>query len=124
MDISKVIAAMKHDPAFAENVGMVLAHNGIVRGWSRADGAAVSSIEVYSDQNIIEQIVADIEMMAGIFKVVVEARSGVMQPGDDILFLVVAGDIRENVKAALALLLDRVKAEAVTKKEMFQAGEL
>jgi len=124
VDISKVITEMKNDPAFAENVGMVLAHNGIVRGWSRADGAAVSSIEVYSDQKIIEQIVADIEKMAGVFKVVVEARSGVMQPGDDILFLVVAGDIRENVKAALALLLDRVKAEAVTKKEMFRAGKL
>jgi molybdopterin synthase catalytic subunit len=124
MDISQVIAGMKHDPAFADNVGMVLAHNGIVRGCSRTSGAAVSAVEVYSDQKIIEQIRCDIESMDGIFKVVVEARSGTMKPGDDILFLVVAGDIRENVKSALALLLDRIKAEGVTKKEMFQAGTL
>ena len=36
---------------------------------------------------------------------------------DDLLFLIVAGDIRENVKPALALLLDRVKAEAISKNE-------
>lgn len=56
--------------------------------------------------------------MEGIFKVVVEAYSGTMQPGDDLLFLIVAGDIRENVKLALTLLLDRIKAEAISKKEL------
>ena len=32
MDISQTIAEMKQDPNFADNVGMVLIHNGIVRG--------------------------------------------------------------------------------------------
>jgi molybdopterin synthase catalytic subunit len=32
---------------------------------------------------------------------------------------VVAGDIRENVHAALAWTLDRIKSEAVTKREAF-----
>lgn len=117
MDISKTIAEMKQDPAFADNVGMVLIHNGTVRGWSRGDGSTVCRMEVQSDQAKIEQIRQEIEAMDGIYKVAVEARSGVMQPGDDVLFLIVAGDIRENVKPALALMLDRVKAEAVTKKE-------
>ncbi|OQY24006.1 MAG: molybdenum cofactor biosynthesis protein [Desulfobacteraceae bacterium 4572_35.2] len=118
MDISKTIAELKKDPDFANNVGMVLVHNGIVRGWSRADGAAICQMEVVSDLDKIEQIRQDIENMDGIFKVVIEARSGLMIPGDDVLFLVVAGDIRENVKPALALLLDRVKAEGVSKKEV------
>ena len=117
MDISKTIAEMKQDPAFAENVGMVLVHNGTVRGWSRGDHSPVSRIEVVADQAKVEQIRCEIEQMEGIYKVVVEAHSGVMQPGDDLLFLVVAGDIRENVKPALALMLDRVKAEAISKKE-------
>ena len=52
-----------------------------------------------------------------------DARDGLLFPGDDVLFLVVAGDIRENVKPALSELLDRVKAEAVRKKEhMSQAS--
>ena len=118
MDISKKIAAMKQDPAFAENVGMVLIHNGTVRGWSRADHSPVSRIEVAADKDKVEQIRREIEQMEGIFKVVVEAHSGSMQPGDDLLFLIVAGDIRENVKPALALLLDRIKAEAISKNEI------
>ena len=117
MDISKTIAAMKQDPAFAENVGMVLIHNGTVRGWSRGDHSPVSRIEVVADEDKVEEIRVQIEQMEGIFKVVVEAHSGVMQPGDDLLFLIVAGDIRENVKPALALLLDRIKSEAISKKE-------
>ena len=117
MDISKTISAMKRDPAFSENVGMVLIHNGTVRGWARGDHSPVNQIEVIADQNKIDQICSEVEKMEGIFKVVIEAHSGLMQPGDDLLFLIVAGDIRENVKPALALLLDRVKAEAISKKE-------
>lgn len=117
MDISKKIAELKQDPNFAENVGMILVHNGIVRGTSRGDGASVSAMEVKNDYDKIEQIRQDIENLPGIYKVVVEANEGVMKPGDDVLFLIVAGDIRENVKPALALLLDRIKSEAVTKKE-------
>jgi molybdopterin synthase catalytic subunit len=119
MDISKTIAAMKQDPAFAENVGMVLIHNGTVRGWSRGDHSPVNRVEVIADQAKIEQIRCEIEKLTGIYKVVVEARSGVMQPGDDLLFLIVAGNIRENVKPAFAKLLDRIKAEAISKKETF-----
>ena len=117
MDISKTIAKMKQDPAFAKNVGMVLIHNGTVRGWSRSDHSSIGRVEVAVDQAKIEQIRCEIEKQIGIYKVVVEARSGVMQPGDDLLFLIVAGNIRENVKPAFARLLDRVKVEAISKKE-------
>ncbi len=120
MDISKTIAKLKRDPAFAENVGMVLVHNGTVRGWSRGDHSPVSHLEVVADLVKVEQICCDVERMDGIYKVVAEARSGEMKPGDDLLFLVVAGDIRENVKPALALLLDRIKVEAIRKKEIYK----
>ncbi len=120
MDISQTIATLKKDPGFAENVGMVLIHNGTVRGWSRGDHSAVSAVEVSPDREKIEEIRQQIEGMEGIYKVVVEAKSGTLWPGDDLLFLIVAGDIRENVKPALALLLDRVKAEAISKKEIFK----
>jgi len=120
MDISKTIAELKEDPQFAENVGMILIHNGTVRGWSRGDHSAVLCIEVSADLEKIEAIRREIEELEGIYKVVVEAKSGAMKPGDDLLFLIVAGDIRENVKPALALLLDRVKSEAINKKEIFK----
>lgn len=124
MDITKVIAQLKEEPGFGENVGMILAHNGTVRGCSRQDGSAVRYLEVTPDCEKIEAIRGDIARMPGIFRVVVEAKGGRLVPGDDLLFLIVAGDIRENVKAALSLLLERIKAEAVTKREILHDKEL
>lgn len=118
MDISKTIAAMKRNPDFAENVGMVLVHNGVVRAWSRKDKGRVTALEVTPDLARIEAIRQEYLKQPGIFDIAVEAKSGRFQPGDDLLFIVVAGDIRENVKPVLAELLDRIKAEAISKKEI------
>ena len=117
MDITQTLAELKQDPGFKENVGMVLIHNGVVRGWSRRDRSGVSSIDVTPDLERIESLRQEYEQKPGIYKVLVEAKSGTLQPGDDLLFIIVAGDIRENVKPVLAELLDRIKAEAVTKAE-------
>mgnify|MGYP000106115388 CR=1 FL=1 len=119
MDISKEIARLKNEPGFNDNVGMVLVHNGTVRGWSRRDRSTVTGIEITPDYEKMEEIRQEIEAREGIWRAVCKANEGLMQPGDDVLFLIVAGDIRENVKPALADLLDRIKSEAVTKREIF-----
>ncbi|TIH14131.1 molybdenum cofactor biosynthesis protein [Marinifilum sp. JC120] len=118
MDISKKIAELKQDPEFAENVGMILIHNGIVRGWSRGTREEVTGIEIKADHDKIEQIRKEHEQLPGIYKIVTHANEGSFKPGDDLLFLIVAGDIRENVKECLSSLLDRVKTEAFSKKEI------
>ncbi len=119
MDINQALADLKKEPGFTDNVGMILVHNGIVRGWSRKDHAEVTGIEITPNYEKMEEIRQEIEAREGIFRAVAHANSGPMVPGDDVLYLIVAGDIRENVKAALADFLDRVKAEAVSKKEIF-----
>jgi molybdopterin synthase catalytic subunit len=118
MDITRAIEALKKEPGFADKVGMILVHNGTVRSWSRQDGAQVSAIEVRPDNLKLEQLRREYEKRQGIFRVLLEARSGVLRPGDDLLFIVVAGDIREHVKPVLSELLDRVKSEAVSKREI------
>lgn len=117
MDISKKIAELKQDPEFAKNVGMILIHNGVVRGWSRGTREEVTDIEIKVDHDKVEQIRKEHEAHPGIYKIVAHANEGMFKPGDDVLFLIVAGDIRENVKACLSSLLDTVKAEAFAKKE-------
>jgi len=117
MDITQTLAQLKQDPGFPKNVGMVLIHNGVVREWSRKDKSTVTSIDVTPDLDRIETLRREYEQKPGIYKVLVEAKSGRLQPGDDLLFIIVAGDIRENVKPVLAELLDRIKSEAVTKTE-------
>ncbi|MEN8139879.1 MAG: molybdenum cofactor biosynthesis protein MoaE [Thermodesulfobacteriota bacterium] len=118
MDISKEIARLKALPEFTENVGMVLVHNGVVRGWSRQSHDAVEYLEVVPDHARIEELRQEFLKRPGIFTIVIEALEGRFQPGDDLLFIIVAGALREDVKPVLAELLDRVKAEAVTKKEI------
>ncbi len=118
MDISQTIAEMKRLPGFSENVGMVLSHNGVVREWSRTKTGQVTGVNVTPDRKRIEEICREIEAREGIFKVAAEAKEGDLQPGDDLLFLVVAGDVRENVIPALSDLLNKVKAEAVSKTEI------
>lgn len=117
MDITKTINEMKKEPGFADNVGMVLVHNGVVRGWSRKDRSNVEHIDVSPDNEKIEIIRKEFENKPGIYRVAVEAKSGRLKPGDDLLFIIVAGDIRENVKPVLSDLLDRIKSEAVKKTE-------
>ncbi len=118
MDISQTIKKLKSRPDFADNVGMILIHNGTVRNWSRKDRAKVSALEVTPDYVKIETLRQEYLQHEGIFDIIIEAFSGTFQPGDDLLYIIVAGDIRENIKPVLSDLLDRVKAEAVTKKEI------
>ena len=117
MDITKSLADLKQLPGFIENVGMTLIHNGVVRAWSREGHKAVKSVYVTPNHKRIQEICAEMEKEPGIFKIVAEANEGTLKPGDDLLFLIVAGDLRENVKKTFSDLLDRIKAEAVVKQE-------
>ena len=119
MDITKTIQDLKKRPDFTENVGMILVHYGVVRNWSRQDRAKVTALEVSPNHEKIEALRQEYLQHPGIFDIIVEAQNGTLHPGDDLLFIIVAGDIRENIKPVLAELLDRIKAEAVQKREIF-----
>ncbi len=118
MDLSKKLAEIKQLPGFTENVGMILIHNGTVREWSRNDHSKVLSVKVQPNHRRIQEICDEIEKREGIFKAFAHANSGELMPGDDLLYLIVAGDIRENVKPALSDFLDIVKKEGVVKQEI------
>ncbi|KJR97117.1 MAG: molybdenum cofactor biosynthesis protein [Desulfobulbaceae bacterium BRH_c16a] len=121
MDITKTVAELKTRPGFIDNVGMILIHNGVVRNWSRKNKANVKALEVTPDYEKIEALRKEYLRHEGIFDIIVEARQGTLQPGDDLLFIIVAGDIREHVKPVLSDLLERIKAEAVAKTEVLSS---
>ncbi len=118
MDISKTIAELKRRPDFNDHVGMILIHNGVVRNWSRMDKSRVSALEVKVNHETVDSLRQEYLEKPGIYEIIVETHSGTFQPGEDLLFIIVAGDLRENIKPVLAELLDRIKAEAVRKKEI------
>lgn len=120
MDINNTLKELKKRPGFVDNVGMMLVHNGVVRAWSRKGHETVTAVDVKPDREKMQAICREMEQQPGIFAIVAEANEGHLVPGDDLLFLVVAGDIREHVKATFAELLDRIKTEAVFKQELLQ----
>jgi molybdopterin synthase catalytic subunit len=95
---------------------MITSHLGVVRATSRS-GCEVTGLEVSYDQEALHAIVRDIKKMPGIAEVLVETREGCLNIGDEILAVVVAGDIRENVFPALVTAVNRIKKEASRKKE-------
>ncbi|MFC1885323.1 molybdenum cofactor biosynthesis protein MoaE [Thermodesulfobacteriota bacterium] len=118
MDLNKMIQSIKEEPNF-DKVGMVASHLGIVRGNS-LKGGEVIGVDVVFNKISIDKIINDIQNMKGIFKVLVYTVSGTLKVGDEIMAVVVSGDVRENVFPSLVKAVDRIKKEAVEKKEIFK----
>jgi molybdopterin synthase catalytic subunit len=115
MDLNKMIATIKSNPNF-HNAGMIASHIGIVRSFSR-DGKPVEGVDVEFDQEKIQEILRDIRSRPGIVDILIDSNSGRLKVGDEIMTIVVAGDIRENVFPALIDAVERLKSEASTKIE-------
>ena len=115
MDLNKMIQTIKSNPNF-HNAGMIASHIGIVRSFSR-DGKPVEAIDVEFDHEKIQEILTDIKSRPGIVDILVDSNSGHLNVGDEIMTIVVAGDIRENVFPALIDAVERLKLDASTKKE-------
>ena len=118
MDINSALTQLKQEPGFADQVGMVLIHNGIARGHSRDNKPKVDNLTVTPDRDKIESLRREYESRPGIFRIIIQANQGEFQPGQDLLFIIVAGDIRENVHPVLSELLNRIKSEAMHKVEV------
>jgi len=113
----------KKDPA-AANVGMFLAHNGVVRQTPKAkvregldDGSTVKEIEFSYDAAMVEKAVAETYKMEGIYYIRTWLNQGRLAVGDDIMYILIGGDIRPHVVEALQFLVGKIKTECVTEVE-------
>ncbi len=100
-----------------ENLGMVLVHNGVVRGSSRS-GERVLGMELSYDEEKLKQLISEIESREGIEAVEVWLNSGKLKVGDDIMIVAVAGRYRSDVLPAFEELISRIKKEVVLEKEV------
>ncbi len=118
MDVSALIGLMKAHPDY-RNVGMILCHNGVVRGTSR-DGRRVNGLSVSVDHDRLAQIINAQKLKPGIIDIRVEiAENKYLSVGEDVMLLVVAGDVRENVISVLHETLDQIKTTVTEKTEFF-----
>ena len=124
-DLSQWLKEAKAHPD-AGKVGMYLTHNGVVRETARAavregarDTAPVTGMRFSYDEAAISAAEEAARQMDGVYYVRTWFNSGVLQPGDDIMFLLVGGDTRPHTVAALESLLHRLKTACVKEEEVF-----
>lgn len=115
----------REDPSW-EKVGMYLLHNGTVRKTARAkvrsgqqDAPEVTAMDFSYDEEKLRQAVQQAYAMNGVGYVRVWLNSGRLLPGEDIMYVLVGGDIRPHVIAALEALVGEIKSHCVTEREIF-----
>ena len=100
-----------------ENLGMVLVHNGVVRGSSRS-GREVKEMELSVNREKLKELIEEIEKREGIEAVEVWINEGRLKVGDDIMLVAVGGRFRSDVLPAFEELIGRIKREVVVEKEI------
>ena len=109
----------------ADKVGMYLTHNGVVRGTAKAlvrqgdeTAAPVSGMVFSYDRAMVDAAVADTYKLDGIYYVKAWLNEGRLKVGDDIMYVLIGGDIRPRVVDALQYLVGRLKNECVRETEL------
>ena len=109
----------------APKIGMYLTHNGIVRQTPKAkvrfgaeDAGEVTGMRFDYDADKVDTVVADAYKMEGIYYIKVWLNRGELEVGDDIMYVLIGGDIRPHVVDALQYLVGRIKTECVTETEL------
>jgi molybdopterin synthase catalytic subunit len=118
MDIKQMLDKVKQRRDYPQ-VGMIVCHNGVVRGTSR-DGRKVNGLRVAVNQEKLAQTIDKYKARGGITEILVQIDADRdLAVGDDVMLLVVAGDIRETVIATLSDTLNEIKTSVTTKTEYF-----
>ena len=110
----------------AHKVGMYLTHNGVVRQTAKAavrenesNTRPVTGMLFAYDRQKADDVIADTYRMEGIYYIKVWLNEGTLSAGDDIMYVLIGGDIRPHVVDALQYLVGRLKNKCVTETELF-----
>ena len=105
--------------------GMYLTHNGTVRQTAKAkvrygeeNTKEVTGMLFSYDEEKVNAVIADTYKMEGIYYIKVWLNAGELSMGDDIMYVLIGGDIRPRVVDALQYLVSRVKNECVVETEL------
>ena len=115
--------AKQHESA--PKIGMYLTHNGVVRQSAKAkvrqgaeDTKPVTGLYFSYDANKVDEVIAATYKMDGIYYIRVWLNEGELNVGDDIMYVLIGGDIRPRVVDALHYLVGRIKNECVVETEL------
>ncbi len=109
----------------APKIGMYLTHNGTVRQTAKAkvrygaeNSKEVTGMVFSYDEEKVNSVIADTYKKEGIYYIKVWLNEGQLKMGDDIMYVLIGGDIRPRVVEALQYLVGRIKNECVVETEL------
>ena len=109
----------------APKIGMYLSHVGVVRQSAKAavregakDTKPVTGMVFSYDPAKVDEVIAAAYELPGIYYIRVWLNQGALSVGDDIMRVLVGGDIRPHVIDGLQYLVGRLKNECVRETEL------
>lgn len=109
----------------AAKIGMYLTHNGIVRETAKEkvrkgaqDTLPVIGMIFSYDEEKVQAVIEETYKMDGVYYIRVWLNEGELQVGDDIMYVLIGGDIRPHVIDGLQYLVGRIKNECVVETEL------
>lgn len=109
----------------APKIGMYLTHNGVVRQTAKAkvrcgeeNTKDVRGMIFSYDEKKVAAAIEDTYKMDGIYYIKLWLNEGELETGDDIMFVLIGGDIRPRVIDGLQYLVARIKNDCVVEKEL------
>lgn len=110
----------------AEQCGMFLVHNGVVRVTPKAqvregkEGLGdVAQVEFSYDEAGVAAAVEEALTWPGVYYVKTWLNEGVLSVGDSIMYVLIGADIRPNCIDALQKLVGHIKNDLVVEKEIY-----
>ena len=120
-----LIKQVQKNPAIRK-AGAIGTFTGIVREYTEGLQTQVLEFEKYEEMAdaSIERICTELKQKDGIMDVVIHHKTGRVEPGEDIVYIVVASSHRTQLFPVLSEAIERVKSEVpIWKKEITVDGE-
>jgi molybdopterin synthase catalytic subunit len=105
------------ESADPEELGMILMHNGVVRGTSKY-GEVVHGMKLSFDADKLAVLLDKYKKNDGIVDIKAWINSGDLNVGDDIMYLMVAGRFRTDIFPTFEAVLTAIKKEIVMEDEV------
>lgn len=123
--IDEWLKEAKADPSAAK-IGMYLTHNGVVRQTAKAlvrygeeNTQAVTGMYFAYDEAKVQSAIDETYKLDGVYYIKTWLNEGELTVGDDIMYVLIGGDIRPHVVDALQFLVGKIKNECVIEKEQY-----
>lgn len=124
VDFPDLLEKFRRD--LGSSVGAIGCFIGVVRGISK-EGEEIKSLRYErSDEAVgkLEEIASDVERIPDISRVMIHHVIDELKPGEDAIYVLVAGKRRGEVFEALPKIMDRIKVEVpIWKKEVTETKE-